>query len=130
MHQTFFSVPPLSILISQTSNRLYNFKCSPRTPQLKVLAIVSEMLMSLILLFTFFECAEFEDYIPFTQNLTFAVVSNFSSCVSIFLVDDAVLENDEAFLLESVNTSLVTAIPPTVTISITNDDCELIINYI
>ena len=60
-----------------------------------------------------------------SQNLTFALVSNFSSCVDISLVDDAILENDEAFLLESMNTSLVTAIPPAVTITIVNDDCEL-----
>ena len=52
-------------------------------------------------------------------------MSNFSSCVDISLIDDAVLENDEAFLLESVNTSLVTAIPPAVTITIVNDDCKL-----
>ena len=60
-----------------------------------------------------------------SQNLTFALVSNFSSCVDISIIDDAVLENDEAFLLESVGTSLVTAIPPSVTITIRNDDCEL-----
>ena len=51
-------------------------------------------------------------------------MSNFTICVDITLIDDAVLENDEAFLLESVNTSLVTAIPPAVTIMIINDDCE------
>ena len=68
--------------------------------------------------------AELEDYIPFTQNLTFALVSNFSSCIGISVVNDAVLENDETFFLESMNTSLVTAIPPSVTITILNDDCE------
>ena len=68
--------------------------------------------------------AEFEDYAPLTQNLTFASVSNFSSCIGISIVDDAVLENDETLFLESVNTSLVTAIPPAVTITILNDDCE------
>ena len=68
--------------------------------------------------------AEFDDYIPFTQNLTFALVSNFSSCIDISIVDDAVLENDETLFLDSVRTSLVTAIPPAVTITILNDDCE------
>ena len=68
--------------------------------------------------------AEFEDYIPFTQNLTFALVSNFSSCIDISIIDDAVLENDETLFLESVNTSLVTAVPPALTITILNDDCE------
>ena len=52
-------------------------------------------------------------------------MSNASDCVDIALIDDTVLENDEAFLLESVSTGLVTAIPPTVQITIENDDCKL-----
>ena len=52
-------------------------------------------------------------------------MSNSTSCIDISLIDDSVLENDEAFLLESVNSSLVTAIPPAVTIIIVNDDCKL-----
>ena len=53
-------------------------------------------------------------------------MSNFSSCVGISIINDAVVENDETFLLKSVNTSLVTAVPPTVMFIIMNDDCELI----
>ena len=53
-------------------------------------------------------------------------MSNFSSCVDVSIIDDAVLENDETFFLESVNPSLVTAVPPTVMFTIINDDCELI----
>ncbi len=60
-----------------------------------------------------------------SQSLTFVLVSNSTSCVYISIVDDAVLENDETFFLESMNSSLVTAIPPIVTITILNDDCKL-----
>ena len=56
-------------------------------------------------------------------------MSNFSSCVDISIIDDAVLENDETFFLESVNSSLITAVPPTVVFAIINDDCELIVYW-
>ena len=89
--------------------------------------------MSKILLYVIYNSkwlhVEFEDYIPVSRSLTFALVSNSSSCVDISLIDDAVLENDETFTLESVNTSLVTAIPPAVTITIVNDDCKLWLNF-
>ena len=54
-------------------------------------------------------------------------MSNSTQCVDIPLVDDSILERDEVFLLESVSTDLVTAIPSTVNITIQDDDCELLI---
>ena len=86
-------------------------------------------MMSKILLYVIYSPkwlhVEFEDYIPLSRSLTFTLVSNSTSCVGISLIDDAVLESDETFILESVNTSLVTAIPQTVIITIVNDDCKL-----
>ena len=51
-------------------------------------------------------------------------MSNNTQCVDIPLINDTILESEEVFLLESVSTAQVTAIPPTVNITIQDDDSE------
>ena len=54
--------------------------------------------------------------------LKFEVVTNATECVIISLVDDTFLENDEEFLIESANNSLVTIITSPVLITVEDDD--------
>ena len=68
--------------------------------------------------------AENEDYIPLNTTLTFALVTNDTRCITLSIVADFVLENDEAFFLQTMNSSLVTSIPPEVTITIQDNDSK------
>ena len=56
--------------------------------------------------------------------LEFLVVTNYTQCVVISVVDNNVLENSEQFLLQAENNSLVTPSPSIVTITILDDDCK------
>ena len=64
------------------------------------------------------------DYIPISENLTFALVTNNTQCVTIPILNDPFIEDDEVFFLQSVDTSLTETIPQSVTITITNDDSK------
>ena len=67
---------------------------------------------------------ENEDYTPISEDLSFMVITGNRQCINISVVDDTVLENDEAFLIEAINTSLVVPIQPFVQVTILNDDCK------
>lgn len=62
------------------------------------------------------------DYIPILENLTFALVTNNTQCVSIPILNDPFIEDDEVFFLQSIDTNLTETTPQTVTITITNDN--------
>ena len=66
-----------------------------------------------------------EDYIPISEVLTFALVTNETQCVVIPVLNDPFVEEDEAFLLQSISTNLTEIIPQSVTITITNDDSNI-----
>ena len=63
-----------------------------------------------------------EDYIPISEILSFAVVTGDRQCINISVINDTVLEDDEVFLIQSINTSLITPIPSTVPVVVLNDD--------
>lgn len=67
---------------------------------------------------------ENEDFIPISNTLNFALVTNLTRCIIIPILDDSVLENDEVFLLNALNNTLVTVYPPSVPIEIEDDDSK------
>ena len=69
---------------------------------------------------------ENEDYLPFVEELSFIVVTDNRQCVNITVVDDTVLENDDVFLIEAINTSVVTPAQSSVRVTIINDDSKCI----
>ena len=68
--------------------------------------------------------AENTDYIPTSEVLEFLLVTNYTQCVTVSVVEDNVLENSEEFLLQAENSSLVTPSPSIVTVTIVDDDCK------
>lgn len=50
-------------------------------------------------------------------------MSNDTECVTVLLVDDSLLENDEQFLLQPSNNSLVMTTGSPVLITIQDNDC-------
>ena len=65
------------------------------------------------------------DYIPISEILTFALVTNYTQCVSISILDDPFVENEEAFFLQSINSNLTETTPQTVMITIVDDDGKI-----
>lgn len=69
-----------------------------------------------------------EDYIPISEILTFALVTNDTQCVTITILNDFVIEDEEVFLLQSTDiTSLTETTPKTVMIVIVDDDGNFLI---
>ena len=66
-----------------------------------------------------------EDYIPISVTLIFALVTNNTNCVTIPILNDPIVESDEVFFLQSIDTNLTETIPQTVMITIVNDDSKL-----
>ena len=62
------------------------------------------------------------DYIPISATLTFALITNDTQCVNILIINDAVVENNETFFLQAMDTNLTETSPQSVMITITNDD--------
>lgn len=52
-------------------------------------------------------------------------MTNNTQCVFVPILDDSVLENDEVFVLQGLNSTLITSIPPIVPITIEDDDSKL-----
>ena len=65
---------------------------------------------------------ENEDYILTSQVLDFEITTNFTQCVTVTIIDDTVLEMDEVFYLQSMNSSLAVVTPSAIPIHILNDD--------
>ena len=66
-----------------------------------------------------------EDYSPISQAfLEFALVTNYTQCINITIIDDTILEVDEEFFLESGKSDSTTSVPSVVSITIQNDDSE------
>ena len=68
---------------------------------------------------------ENEDFIPISSTLDFLLVTNDTQCVFVPILDDPILENDEVFALQGLNSTLITSIPPIVPITIEDDDSKL-----
>ena len=45
-------------------------------------------------------------------------------CINVSVIDDTILESDDVFLIEAINTSLITLTQSTVEVTIANDDCK------
>lgn len=68
-----------------------------------------------------------EDYIPISEILTFALVTNNTQCVTISILNDFVIEDDEVFFLQSIDiTNLTETTPQTVMITIVDDDGKIV----
>lgn len=67
-----------------------------------------------------------EDYIPIMDDLSFAVNTGYRQCISVTLVNDTILEDEEVFqiLAVAVDNSLVTVLQPYVLVTILDDDCK------
>ena len=52
------------------------------------------------------------------------VVTGNRQCINVSVIDDTTLESDDVFLIEAINTSLVTLTQSTVEVTIANDDCK------
>ena len=68
---------------------------------------------------------ENEDFTPILTTLDFLLVTNNTQCVSIPILDDSILENDEVFALQGLNSTLIISIPPIVQITIEDNDSKL-----
>ena len=66
-----------------------------------------------------------EDYFPILVSLTFTLVTNNIQCVTIPIINDPIIESDEIFFLQSIDTNLTQTIPQTVMVTIVNDDGKL-----
>ena len=53
------------------------------------------------------------------------LVTNNTQCVNIPILDDIVIEDDEEFFLQSIDSNLTETNPQTVTITIVNDDGKI-----
>lgn len=53
------------------------------------------------------------------------LVTNNTQCVNIPILDDTVIEDDEEFFLQSIDSNLTETNPQTVTITIVNDDGKI-----
>lgn len=58
------------------------------------------------------------------EELSFVVVTGNRQCINISVIDDTILENDDAFLIEAINTSLITPIQSSIKVMIANDDSK------
>lgn len=56
------------------------------------------------------------------EELSFMVVTGNRQCININVIDDAILENNDIFLIEAINTSLITPMQSSVKVTIANDD--------
>ena len=58
-----------------------------------------------------------------SDNLNFALVTNDVQCITIQIIDDSILEEEETFFLETLNNnSLISAVPTVVLITIRDND--------
>ena len=67
---------------------------------------------------------ENEDYFPIMEELSFMVVTGNRQCINVSVIDDTILENDDVFLIEAIDTTLVTPIQSSVKVTIANDDSK------
>ena len=58
------------------------------------------------------------------EELSFTVVTGNRQCINIIVVDDTVLENDDVFFIEAINTSVITPVQSSVKVTISNDDSK------
>ena len=58
------------------------------------------------------------------EELSFLVITGYRQCINVSMIDDTILESDDVFLIEAINTSLVTLTQSTVEVTIANDDCK------
>lgn len=70
-----------------------------------------------------FAIAANEDYIPISEILAFALVTNYTQCVTIPILNDLVIEGEEVFFLQSIDiTNQTETTPQSVMITIVDDD--------
>lgn len=67
-----------------------------------------------------------EDFIPISEILTFKLVTSNTQCVNISILNDLIIESDEEFFLQTIDTNLTETTPQTVAITIIDDDGEFI----
>lgn len=60
------------------------------------------------------------------DHFSFAVNTGNRQCINVTLVDDTILEDEEAFQIHAVavDNSIVTVFQPYVLVTILNDDCK------
>ena len=77
----------------------------------------------MLIQFAIVSIAANEDYIPISEILTFALLTNNVQCVIIPILNDPFVEDDEVFFLQSFDiTNLTETTPQTVMITIVDDD--------
>ena len=124
-------MPQLSTLISTMPANLCKFRWCLKISLPKVVPAFSSfsyinIITILINIFFIIFIAANEDYIPISEILTFALVTNETQCVVIPVLNDPFVEEDEVFLLQSINANLTEITPQSVTITITNDDSNIL----